>query len=157
MSELPVIDSFSGPNRFLSNFWPCKKGVKYEGRTYRSSEHAYVAAKTLDEKLREEVVELVTPRDVKAFGRTITLREDWEQVKFGEMRKIVHAKFEVDLALIYALLSTNGHLLVEGNTWHDNIWGNCTCARCANVLGHNALGVILMETRLNLLAEGRRI
>src|SRR5207247_1025063 len=33
------IDSFSGPYRFLSNFWPAE--VEFEGIAYPSVEHAY--------------------------------------------------------------------------------------------------------------------
>lgn len=46
MTEMPPIASFRWPYNFLSNFfyWP----VEYEGMEYRSSEHAYQAAKPAD-------------------------------------------------------------------------------------------------------------
>src|SRR5688500_4824754 len=40
-----VIDRFSGPNSFLSNFYPCR--VTYAGLRFRTVEHAFQAAKFL--------------------------------------------------------------------------------------------------------------
>ena len=37
--------------------------------------------------------------------------------------------------------------LIEGNHWHDNRWGDCTCERCSAKEGQNWLGKILMEIR----------
>ena len=38
--------------------------------------------------------------------------------------------------------------IVEGNYWHDNYWGNCTCDKCKNIEGQNKLGKILMKIRM---------
>ena len=45
------------------------------------------------------------------------------------------------------LLATGDEELVEGNYWHDNEWGNCTCPRCKNIPGKNKLGKLLMQVR----------
>jgi predicted NAD-dependent protein-ADP-ribosyltransferase YbiA (DUF1768 family) len=37
--------------------------------------------------------------------------------------------------------------LIEGNYWHDNCWGSCTCIKCADRPKQNALGKILMLVR----------
>lgn len=42
-----AIDRFSGPHRFLSNFYPSP--IIYDGVAYPTVEHAYQAQKTLDE------------------------------------------------------------------------------------------------------------
>jgi hypothetical protein len=52
-------------------------------------------------------------------------------------------------ALKKALLDTRWEQLVEGNYWHDNVWGSCTCAKCGN-RGDNRLGVMLMQIRASL-------
>ena len=63
------------------------------------------------------------------------------------MRLAVGMKFEQGVELRVLLLATGDAELVEGNSWHDNDWGDCWCDRCVEVLGANMLGVILMEVR----------
>lgn len=77
MSE-PIL-GFSGPNRFMSNFIECP--VDFEGINFPSTEHAYVAAKTLDLELRKEISQVNTAGQVKRLGRALTLRPDWEEIK----------------------------------------------------------------------------
>ena len=45
------------------------------------------------------------------------------------------------------LLATGDAYIVEGNHWHDNFWGNCSCSRCDRLVGQNHLGKILMLIR----------
>lgn len=138
----PAITAFSGPYRFLSNFYPCY--VIYEDVRYRSVEHAYQAAKTLDLFQRTTIEQASTAGIAKARGRTVTLRPDWEDVKIAIMRDLLRQKFDrPDLAA--ALLVTGDADLVEGNHWHDTFWGVC----CG--VGENWLGKILMERREALL------
>lgn len=50
------VESFSGTNRWLSNFWPCD--VYLDDLKFRSVEAAYVAAKTTDIDVRKYVQSL---------------------------------------------------------------------------------------------------
>jgi hypothetical protein len=43
-------------------------------------------------------------------------------------------------------------MLIEGNWWHDNFYGSCTCNKCVNK-GENNLGKILMKIREELLEK----
>lgn len=63
------------------------------------------------------------------------------------MRRVVHAKFTQNPALAIMLLGTGSSELEEGNSWHDNYFGNCYCPACQNIKGKNMLGKILMEER----------
>lgn len=135
------IDSFQGDYRFLSNFWYAK--VVLDGVDYRSVEHAYMSAKTLDQSLRNQIRSFDKPGDVKRFCRTITLREDWEEVKFGVMLDLVRQKFYIE-PLKSKLLETGDAELIEGNTWGDTYWGVCRGK------GQNNLGKILMQVRSEL-------
>lgn len=137
------IDSFQGDYRFLSNFWYAK--VVLDGVDYRSVEHAYMSAKTLDQSLRNQIRSFDKPGDVKRFCRTITLREDWEEVKFGVMLDLVRQKFYIE-PLKSKLLETGDAELIEGNTWGDTYWGVCRGK------GQNNLGKILMQVRSELVA-----
>lgn len=140
-----VIDSFSGENRFLSNYWIC--AVIFEGMQYPSAEHAYQAAKSLNPEVREIIRGLPKPGMAKKIGSAIHLRPDWESVKVGVMEAIVTDKFIRNEATHKMLMDTGDAELVEGNHWHDNMWGNCICPACGDITGQNNLGKILMRVR----------
>ena len=133
------IISFTGPNFFLSNFYPCE--VAFEGRIYKSSEHAYMAAKTTDENIRSYIASQPTPGAAKKIGRSIQLRENWDDVRISYMRIILENKFS-DVYLRERLDSTKGYELIEGNTWGDKFWGQCPVGT-----GRNELGKLLMSIR----------
>ena len=139
-----MINCFDGKYAFLSNFYisPCD----LEGILYPTVEHAFQAAKTLDRNERLKIAAAETPGKAKRMGRSVTLRPDWEEIKIDVMRQCLHSKFK-DPDLVFALLDTGDEELIEGNTWHDNCWGNCTCEQCVNKPGENRLGKLLMEIR----------
>lgn len=145
---------FFNEYRFLSNFHICPLGVEYEDVIYQTSEHAYQSAKTLDLNIREEIRSLSHPRDTRKFGQKIILRENWEDMKFGIMSKIVFDKFFRNKDLGQKLLDTKDAYLEESNWWHDNFYGVCTGERCKYApherIGENNLGKILMSVRRNL-------
>lgn len=133
-----IIDSFKDSYRFLSNFYPCL--VELDGEVYRSIEHAYVAAKSLDPVVRELIRMIDTPGQVKRLGRELVLRPDWDDVKLPIMTDLVTQKF-TDVGLRKLLVETSPAELVEGNTWGDTFWGVC------DGVGRNHLGRILMSVR----------
>jgi ribA/ribD-fused uncharacterized protein len=135
---MKTIDDFNGNYRFLSNFYPCT--VEYEGITYPSNEHYYVAMKTTDLNLRREVANVSTPGQVKRFGRAMEIRPDWDSVKLQVMEYGLRQKFS-DPTLAQMLKDTGDAQLVEGNTWGDTYWGIC------KGVGHNYLGKLLMKVR----------
>lgn len=148
-----MIAEFSGEYRFLSNFWFVN--VIYDHMTYPTVEHAYQAAKTHDLVHRQYIQTLQTPGLAKREGRKVTLREDWDDVKVLVMKNLVWQKFQ-RRDLKQRLLATGEQELIEGNRWHDNFWGICSCGACClkrSYLPHdteNHLGIILMETRAKL-------
>ncbi len=142
-----MIDKFDGDFAFLSNFYDAP--VVYDGITYKNTEAAFQAQKTTSIPKRLEFANF-TASQSKKEGRKLALRQDWEEVKGQVMYEICLAKFTQNEELKMKLLSTDGHHLIEGNHWHDNTWGNCTCEKCAFVQGQNRLGVILMKIRERL-------
>lgn len=134
------ITKFSGPHRFLSNFHV--HTVHFEGVAYRTVEHAYVAAKTTDEAMRERVRAIIEPGDVKRFGREhVVLRPGWNKMRIPVMENLVRQKFD-DAKLLTMLLETSPHELIEGNPWGDTFWGQSPIGN-----GENNLGKILMDIR----------
>ena len=149
----PIIESFYGRWAFLSNFYPSP--LVWEGITYPTAEHAFNAAKTLDRVKRYEIAEAATPAKAKKMGRAVDLRPRWESFyRYVVMRDVLRAKFTCHPGRIQALLSTDDAVLIEGNRWHDQHWGNCRCGRpkCAEP-GLNFLGFMLMELRAELAQE----
>ena len=142
-----MINKFDGEYAFLSNFYDTP--VVYNGITYKNTEAAFQAQKTTSIPKRLEFANF-TASQSKKEGRKLALRQDWEEVKEQVMYEICLAKFTQNEDLKIKLLSTDGHHLIEGNYWHDNTWGNCTCEKCVSTQGQNRLGVILMEIRERL-------
>jgi ribA/ribD-fused uncharacterized protein len=143
MSE--SILTFFGEYRFLSNFYPAE--LVWDNIVWSSSEHAYVAAKTNDRKLRLEISKMAGKGVVKKFGQRLPLRPDWEEVKYDIMLEIVRAKFTQNPDLKAKLLATGDAHLEEGNTWNDRTWGVCPPG---SGNGKNWLGKILMQVRKEL-------
>jgi len=137
-----MIKFFNGENSFLSNFYPCL--IEYQGISYQSVEHFYVAMKITDLDIRLEISKVKTAGDVKKMSRSLKLRSDWEDVKIQTMRFALDQKFSYP-ELKDKLLATSGDI-IEGNWWHDNTWGICYCESCPGI-GKNILGKMLMDIR----------
>lgn len=134
----PTVRGFSGPYRWLSNFWiePDKTFVEYE---YQRAKGA-----TFEDRKRFEAVwdaGKMTPKIAKGMGRKVTLREDWEDVKVNIMLFYVTKKFKDHEDLRILLQLTGDARLEETNTWGDTYWGVC------GGRGLNMLGEILMQVR----------
>lgn len=141
-----MIDRFRAPYFFLSNFYEHK--FTFDGRQYMNAEAAFQSMKAPENK--RDIYSKVKPITAKALGRRERLPDDWDAKSQDVMLAVVRAKFS-DPVLAEKLRETYPHELVEGNIWHDNKWGNCTCGRCANRKGHNLLGQILMQVRSELM------
>jgi ribA/ribD-fused uncharacterized protein len=131
------IKRFSGPHRFLSNFYPAVVGL--DGDAYPTTEHAYQAAK-VPRIQRGPFLTVATAGEAKRLGRRVQLRPDWESVKVGVMLHLLRAKF-ADPSLRRMLTATGSALLEEGNTWGDRYWGT------VHGMGENMLGKLLMQVR----------
>ena len=148
-----VIDSFTGPYRFLSNFYQSPLRVTRIDepgvwRQYATVEHAYQALKAKRIGEHDRVWLSPSPKDARRIGRTIVMRDDWDRIKIEVMRQLVFVKFvQGQHDLLDRLLATGDARLVEGNTWGDRFWGVC------NGVGENHLGHALMDVRRKLRAS----
>jgi ribA/ribD-fused uncharacterized protein len=139
-----AIESFRGPYHFLSNF--SRSSILVDSKWYDTVEHAFQAYKTNDLLAREHIRQAATPGEAKQLGQICPLRPDWDTAKIDVMRTMLRKKFRRQKNGA-KLLATGSANLVEGNTWHDNYWGDCRCARCKDKPGENHLGKLLMEIR----------
>lgn len=140
-----VIGAFRDQHRFLSNMFP--GAVTIEGQRYATSEHAYQALKTDNPQHRRQIREAPDPGTAKRLGQRAPMRDQWEAtLRYRVMHDVVTAKF-ADPLLRARLLDTGDALLIEGNHWHDQNWGDCSCPTHAPWPGRNHLGRILMDVR----------
>ena len=152
-----MINSFTGRYRFLSNFYPVE--IEHQGIKYPSVEHYYVAMKIkgdqqIDGKYltmndcRETISKMPDAGKVKKLGKILKIRKDWDQVKMDVMIWGIREKFKNE-DLKEELLNTGDLQIIEGNSWHDNFFGVCSCGPCQGK-GQNNLGKILMKVRQDL-------
>ena len=128
----------------FSNF--AHYGFILDGKTWMTSEHYFQAQKFVNTEYQEIIRLLDNPMKAAEMGRRrdLPLREDWEQVKDGIMKKAVLEKFKQNETIRQVLLSTGNNTIVE-KTSRDYYWG---CGEDGS--GKNMLGIILMEVREQL-------
>lgn len=146
------IRSFTDNYRWLSNFW-VGKPVMSLGVEFQTAEHLYQALKTNDPDQIEWVRTSPTPGTAKRRGAKVDLRPDWDLMRVDAMMYTLGRKFMGEQVLQDWLLSTGDAELVEGNTWHDNYFGVCSCDGCRDnpeVWPKNVLGKLLMNLRKDL-------
>ncbi len=143
-----MINSFRGENHFLSNFYPLQCPIVCGWMLCATSEHLFQALKSTDNNQRIWILSADTPNIAKARGKAVQLREGWN---LGLDKTAMHLtlilKFTANNDLLVRLIRTGDRQLIEGNWWHDNYWGDCTCAGCTNKPGLNNLGILLMQVR----------
>jgi ribA/ribD-fused uncharacterized protein len=149
MKNMDRIGKFKNEYDFLSNFY--EHQFEFEGRVFKTVEHAFQAYKTMDDVEFEEIMAADTPGRAKKLGRKCLMRRDWDDVKIDIMRKLVMAKFSSCPGLAKRLKDTAPCELIEGNTWDDTFWGVC------NGVGENHLGRILMWVRSELMANDQGV
>ncbi|MDR1694005.1 MAG: NADAR family protein [Lactobacillaceae bacterium] len=150
-----IIETFTlDETRFLSNFYPHKKGggfyphkikVIYNDIEFDCVENAYQAAKSLDKTIQLKIKDM-TPYEAKKLSEGgYEIRPDWKDVRYDIMYDLVWQKFSRHPKLKKLLLDTKDAELQEGNDWGDVYWGVCEGK------GENNLGKILMKIRNNLI------
>lgn len=138
-----VIESFRDEYRFLSNFALLESPTIHEGLAYITNEHFYIAMKTNDVRLREEVAAHPL-KGVKKFGRTLPIRKEWEHIKLTVMKHgLMHKFSDSNPILRQQLIDTGDVYIQEGNHWGDKFWGVCLKTN----KGDNHLGRLLMQIR----------
>jgi ribA/ribD-fused uncharacterized protein len=138
-----VVTEFQREYRFLSNYYP--HPVWHAGQLYSTNEHAFQAAKTTDSNQRKWITTAGSPGEAKRRGRAVMLRTGWtEHLRYTVMEQLIAIKFAPATELAQRLVATGDAILIEGNNWHDNLWGVCSCG-CTP--GANLLGWMLMRQR----------
>lgn len=143
IDKMPITH-FRGEYRWLSNFYASP--VVFRGRTWKTNEHAYQAAKAKFGEEEDRIFDAATPGEAKKLGRIVHLRDGWDRsVSIRVMHDLTLAKFSQNEELKKKLLDTGDARLIEGNDWGDAFWGVPE-----GEVGQNILGKILMQVRNEL-------
>lgn len=142
--SLPRVNftEFSSPTEFMEH--PV---------VFDTGEHAFQALKSKSPGRAADFYKVATapgPSEAKALGRTLSLRQDWEVVKYDVMCAVVRQKYTLDREEGQRLLETGDKLLVEGTWWNDEVWG--VDLTLEGLPGRNWLGSILQARRSELRA-----
>ena len=143
MNTKDPILGFTGAYRWLSNFAQCM--ILYDCVYYPSVENAYMAAKTIDVSERL-YLQTCSAAEAKRYGRSVTLRSHWEELKVPLMRQFLIQKFDQE-PYRQKLIETAGQYIEETNTWNDRFWGVC------NGKGKNVLGLLIMDIRDDIISD----
>jgi conserved hypothetical protein, ribA/ribD-fused len=126
--------------------------VKWKGRVWPTSEHAYQAAhffKTAP-ALVEKIFRAKSAHEAFKLARVNADKasKDWEEKKVAIMEDIVRHKLKQHPYVLHKLLQTGNKLLVEDSP-KDDCWG-----WGADRKGRNELGKIWMKLRAEILNQG---
>jgi len=139
---------FRGHYRWFSNF--TGGFVDEYGLRWKTAEHYYQAHKTTNQYLWLEIFESPNGKAAKHLGNALRKSgnqiPEWFKIRNAIMLKALIFKFEQNPAALKLLLLTD-EIIEETNTWHDNYWGNCICAKCKNLPSKNVLGKFLMRLK----------
>ena len=139
------IDRFEGIYGFLSNF--SRHSFRKDDILWPTVEHYYQAMKTPDKVSQGRIWSCPTPSAAKKLSYEVEIRENWEIIKPDVMLTALEYKFDQNIEIQKMLIDTGDAILIEGNHWHDNYWGDCKCDKCKNKNGQNVLGKLLMYVR----------
>lgn len=143
-----IITDFSGDYAFLNNGFDQEDcPIHVFGLNFRTAEGAFQS-----QKLPWDAHLYVSRsgREARKMGRINPIRKDWNSVRDIVMYEVLQAKFSQNPELQQRLLDTGDAKIEPHNTTHDNYWGSCQCAECAEKEKENRLCTILMRIRENL-------
>jgi len=122
--------------------------VKWQGRLWPTSEHAYQAAKFFetDKELVQKIFEAKSAHVAAEIGRDYREKQqpDWDEVKIGIMEDICKHKLIQHPYVKRKLLQTGDALLAEDSP-KDSFWG-----WGPNHKGRNELGKVWMRLRASI-------
>jgi hypothetical protein len=155
MDEIRFYRASEKPYGAFSNLY--RREISFEGEVFATSEHAYQAGKARKPQVREWLMNAPTPALLAMAAHGLyywDIAPGWSKLKFDRMRQVLRAKFTQHEDLRELLLATEDARLVESATVDNTVnrlWGE------VNGVGKNTLGIMLMELRSELRAEGKEV
>jgi len=123
--------------------------VKWKGRTWPTSEHAYQASHFFDTapKLVEEIYKAKSAHEAFKIAKANAdkVPPNWEEIKVGIMEEIIRHKLQQNPYVMHKLIQTGDRQIVEDSP-KDDYWG-----WGPNKDGRNELGKIWMKLRKEII------
>lgn len=155
LANIPAASRFLGRDIacFYTGEWYCLDNfsafvVPWGDRVWPTAEHAYQAAKFLDQDIIDKIGNATSPYFAKSIGNDPQFdsqkRENWRAMKRGIMKEILLEKALFHMHVYETLRRSRGKVLVEDSPI-DGFWG-----RGADWEGENWVGRLWMEVRVQL-------
>lgn len=142
MEEIKFYKANEKPYGFLSNLY--KREIKFEGRIFPTSEHAYQYGKFAKAEVADWAMKAPAPHLLAILAHGLfrwDVTPNWNNIKVQRMKKVLIEKFTQHPDLKQQLLDTGSAKLIEASNI-DSFWGSGK-----NGKGKNMLGVLLEEIR----------
>jgi hypothetical protein len=132
--EMTTINFYSHKKEYgwMSNFY--ESPITIDGNTYPTTEHYFQACKMTDNKDHNTILSCKTPHLAAKLGRTMKMRDNWNEMRISVMLKALLAKFHQHPNLFVLLVNTGNAKLVE-HTTNDSYWGDGGTGIGCNMLG----------------------
>jgi hypothetical protein len=128
--------------------------VRWKGRLWMTSEHAYQAARFLktSPKTADKIHRALSADETKRIAAANKDKEqlDWADVKVGVMEDILRHKLKQNPYVLHKLLQTGKRRIIEDSP-KDSFWG-----WGPDHTGRNELGKLWMKLRAELQAGSKR-
>ncbi|OGZ08707.1 MAG: hypothetical protein A2942_04545 [Candidatus Lloydbacteria bacterium RIFCSPLOWO2_01_FULL_50_20] len=123
--------------------------LEWKGELWMTSEHAYHSEKFTDEVSHDAIRKARSAHDAMkfAYANRDKYLPEWDEIKLGVMKKILHAKVAQHPYVRKKLLESGDRVLIE-DSWRDAYWG-----WGPNKDGENHLGKLWMEVRDEVRAK----
>lgn len=147
MPRTDPITRFAGKYLPFSAFWE-------GGLLLPTLEHHFHACKTYDLEEQDSVMCQGTPREAKAAGQNVTMRQEWDDPDQEARLRVMYGLNVIKFSqpeLQDLLLSTGRRDLLHGNAHRDKFWG--VVSHSGVWVGENYLGRMLMMIREQLRSE----
>ncbi|MEK7177052.1 MAG: NADAR family protein [Patescibacteria group bacterium] len=117
--------------------------LEWKGKLWPTSEHAYHSEKFDNENLKEQIRNTKSAHDSLKLAKANKdkYKKNWDDIKLGIMKEILHAKVAQHPYVKKKLLESGDRELVE-DSHRDDYWG-----WGPNKDGKNHLGKLWMEVR----------
>jgi ribA/ribD-fused uncharacterized protein len=136
-----TITKLTGKLEVLKNSYP--SSIYIDGIWYHTVEHAYQAAKTQDQLIKNDIACAETVAEARAIGKKLGFPNNYD--KYEVMLALLRKKFYTYDNYADVLVSTGDEaILIESN---NTYWGVKFNPKTNTYYGYNTLGVILMNIR----------
>ena len=144
--KLEVIDNFNDYFDFLNNEYPCQ--VYYQGLIYRSVAHAYQAARSDQQHIREKIGLADTLQELYDIASKVEDPPNWQNDRLRVMEKLLRDKFRRNRDLRDKLKATGTRELI--NTYWEYSTSNVYWG-VVEGKGQNQLGRLLSNIRHDII------